>query len=506
MPVRSLLQKIDKRLIERNSEKDSQAAIFTWSPRSGTPQERAFYSPADELFFGGIAGAGKSDLLLGLALTAHRDSIIFRREYPQLKGLIKRSKEIVGSSKYYNSTDKVWAVPDSPIVRTLEFGAVQYEDDREKFQGRPHDLIGFDECTHFSLFMVQFLIGWNRTVVENQRCRVVFTGNPPQSVEGRWVIDYFAPWLDPKYPKPAKPGELRYFIMDNANSVEVPTPDPVEIKKGGHTITIKPRSRTFIPGKMIPDLEKTGYAATLQGLPEPLRSQLLYGDFSIQIDDDIWQVIPTTWVQAAMKRWYPRKTSRQTAIGVDVARGGQDKTILACRYDDWVEPLIRYPGSATPDGDTVAGQILKHLLAKSYVAIDVIGVGSSPYDYLKRMPNVKVYPLDARQKSTKLNKEKTMGFVNKRAEWYWNLRELLDPNGDRPISLPDDSELLADLCSARWTPQDRTDENGDRRTFVKVESKEDIIKRLGRSPDAGDAVVYAFAEVKDSLDEWWNLI
>jgi hypothetical protein len=64
------------------------------------------------------------------------------------------------------------------------------------------------------------------------------------------------------------------------------------------------------------------------------------------------------------------------------------------------------------------------------------------------------------------------------------VRECLDPN--RPINerliLPPDPELLADLTAAKW-------ELGI--SGVKVEPKEKIVERLGRSPDCGDAVALA---------------
>src|SRR5579863_6219433 len=59
-----------------------------WQPLLG-PQSRAFESDADELFYGGAAGGGKSDLLLGLAATKHQHSIVFRRNYPAMRALIE---------------------------------------------------------------------------------------------------------------------------------------------------------------------------------------------------------------------------------------------------------------------------------------------------------------------------------------------------------------------------------------------------------------------------------
>src|SRR5690348_16661897 len=82
-----------------------------WRPLVG-PQTDAYYSPADEVFYGGAAGGGKTDLLLGLAATAHRHSVIFRREYTQLKALIERSHALFDGYGSFNANDNLWRFPD----------------------------------------------------------------------------------------------------------------------------------------------------------------------------------------------------------------------------------------------------------------------------------------------------------------------------------------------------------------------------------------------------------
>jgi hypothetical protein len=78
-------------------------------------------------------------------------------------------------------------------------------------------------------------------------------------------------------------------------------------------------------------------------------------------------------------------------------------------------------------------------------------------------------------------------FVNKRAMAWWRFREALDPdqNGGSVIALPNDPALAADLCAPLFEITARG---------VQIESKDDIKKRLGRSPDRGDAVAMAWDE------------
>jgi hypothetical protein len=452
-----------------------------WKPLPG-PQTMAYHSQADELLYGGSAGGGKSDLLVGLAINEHRRGIIFRREYTQLKDMVDRSREIVQDKGRFNANDNIWrGLPGAPGGRVLEFAAMQRETDWQKFRGRAKDYYGFDELTEFVRLQFKSVIAWNRTTVPGQRCRVVCASNPPASSDGEWVIEYWAPWLDDQHPQPAVAGEIRWFAVIDGKDKEVEDGRPFTHKE----LTIKPKSRTFVPARVTdnPFLMATDYMTTLQNLPEPLRSQLMFGDWKAGRKEDPWQVIPTRWVEIAQKRWRetPRPDVPLTALGVDVARGGDDKTAIAPRYGAWFDVVITYPGSQTPNGPIVAGLVLKeHRHPDADIHVDVIGVGASVYDSLRehtrRAVGVNVAGRsDARDRSGKL------GFVNLRAEGWWKMREALDPDYGVPdIALPDDPELKSDLCAPRWSLKT----NG-----IQVESKEEIIKRIGRSPDKGDAVV-----------------
>ena len=65
------------------------------------------------------------------------------------------------------------------------------------------------------------------------------------------------------------------------------------------------------------------------------------------------------------------------------------------------------------------------------------------------------------------------------------MREALDPNAVPPVALPPGQDVRADLCAPTWTL---------RAGKILIESKEDLIKRIGRSPDKGDAIIYASVE------------
>jgi hypothetical protein len=449
-----------------------------WLPLPG-PQAQAYSTPADVTGFGGAAGGGKSALAVGLALTQHRKSIIFRQNGTELTGVIDEITRVLGSRDGFNGADRIWRLDG----RQIELGSFPNPGDELKYQGRDHDLIVYDEASNMRESAVRFLMGWLRTAVPNQRCRVLMTFNPPTTAEGRWIVAFFAPWLDQKHPNPAKPGELRWFAMIDGEEVEVPDGTPF---RHGDDI-IKPMSRTFIPSRVSdnPYLMGTGYMATLQSLPEPLRSQMLYGDFNAGIEDDPWQVIPTAWVEAAQARWKrPDKLAPMDSLGVDVARGGRDNTIIARRHGMWFDEPLVYPGSATPDGPTVAGLTIAAMRDQAVIHIDVIGVGSAPYDFLNDAGQ-QVVGVNVAESATSTDKSGRLRFKNLRSELWWRMREALDPANNTGIALPPDPRLLADLCAPTWELSGST---------IYVASREQIMDKIGRSPDYGSAYVLALID------------
>ncbi len=469
---------------------------MAWIPNPG-PQTEAYFSEADELFYGGQAGGGKSDLAIGLSLNDHRRSLVLRRTHSEALKLVDRYVEILGHKDGWNGQNNVWRIDG----RIIDIGGCQHEDDKQKRKGNPHDLICFDEVSDFSESQYTFIIGWNRSADANQRCRVVATGNPPTKPEGLWIMKRWAAWLDPKHPNPAQPGELRYYTTIEGKDTEVEG-------RGPHMIDGKPvfaKSRTFIRAKLSdnPDLAKTDYDSVLAGLPEEFRAAYREGRFDLSLKDGAFQVIPTDWIRQAQARWTERAPEGvpMCAIGSDVACGGEDETVLSIRHDGWFAPFICVPGKKTPKGSDVAGLIVANRRDGAVPVIDMGGgYGGEVLNCLEGN-EIKCVAHKGAVASTARTKDGHFGFTNKRSEVIWKFREALDPSqlGGSNIALPDSPEMVADLTA----PTFHIAPGGK----IKVESKEDVCKRIGRSTDRGDAVVMAWSagpKIADSYKQWKN--
>lgn len=456
---------------------------YQFIPSSG-PQSAAYFSEADVLLFGGSPGGGKTALEVGLALNEHHRALIVRKNFVDLAGVLHTLDNILGEeSSAVGGNRPVYRKPGGGVIDFMGVG-----DDMDGKQGNPHDFIGIDEGAQIPEDQVRMLIGWLRTDRPGQRCRVVIASNPPINSTGDWMVAFFAPWLDPKHPRPAQEGELRYFLPSESGPDYECGRDDTTMLNG---VQVKAQSRTFISSKFTdnPYYDPEQYAKSLAALPPTVRDRMMSGNFLLDRADEEWQTIPTSWVKEAQARWnsVPPYGVPMCSIGVDVAQGGADNTVLAIRHDGWYAPLVVVPGKETPDGKTVGGVVLKHRRNQAKVVVDLGGGwGGDAFGHL-RENGIDTAGYMGVKPSLKRTVDRQLKFFNTRTEAYWRFREALDPSQAQgsPIALPHDSILLADLCA----PTYEIGPNG-----IKVESKEDVVKRLKRSPDRGDAVVMA----------WWD--
>lgn len=487
-----LLERVNKlppkELARLKQQAARELAVQAWQPNPG-PQTRAYHCEADELFYGGQAGGGKTDLIVGLSLTQHRRSLVLRRTNKEAGKLVERYEEVIGNRDGWNGQRSIWRFPDGKII---DIGGCQHEDDKQSYKGTPHDFIGFDEISDFTESQYRFIIGWNRSSDKKQRCRVVAAGNPPTSPEGLWVLKYWGPWVDPLHPNPAKPGELRWFTTINGEDAEVDGPGP-------HLIDgeeIMARSRTFIPAELSdnPDLSETNYASVLAALPVELRAAYKEGRFDAAIKDHPFQVIPTEWIIAAQERWKSDGFQKflMTAMAFDPAGGGQDAEELIWRHGGWFAEPVTAKGVETKDGSRAAGVIVAHRRANAPVIVDVGGGYGGAVIQRLGDNDIPHHGFNGAKKSMAKTKDGKLGFYNKRAEVWWRMREELDPDqeGGSVIALPPGAEVRADLAAPQW----KLTTQG-----IQIESKDEIRKRLGRSTGKGDVIVMCLVEGQEVI-------
>ncbi len=238
------------------------------------------------------------------------------------------------------------------------------------------------------------------------------------------------------------------------------------------------------------------------------------------------KVIPLEWVELSNARWLEfieqdGKFNGELRIGADIAGEGRDTTVFVHRYL-WKEDITPKPDK--DDEDEYREQEIKRIYKKydivekieSYfhadhmdtaerlhkiipniktdnganlikrLFVDTIGEGAGVHSRLKK--------LQAKSISVKFGNSKVIkglsditgeeSFENVRAYCYWAVRDALDPNYGADLMLPPDDELTQELTE----PIFKRRSNGD----IYLEPKEDIMARIGRSPDRSDSLAQTF--------------
>ncbi|MGH2508839.1 MAG: hypothetical protein ACRDHZ_15740, partial [Ktedonobacteraceae bacterium] len=396
----------------------------------------------------------------------------------------------------YNGQDHAWRFKEKGNI--LEFGACQRPGDEKKWQGRPHDFVGFDEIPHFLESQFRYLCGWVRTTRRDLKPRVIAAGNPPTDLDGQWIKRYWAGWLREGHHPFAIPGDLLWYTTLKGEDFWVEKGNAeMRLEVSGEFLI--PLSRTFIPARLADNLFlNPEYIAQLQGMPEPLRSQLLYGDMDIENEVDPWQIMSAALLLARMT--VPLDYIYEglvEQVGVDCSRGGADETVAIGRAGSLILPPIAWPGKTTTDGPKTAALIATELKRRGWdraaVVVDVIGIGASVYDSLKQLLP-RVYGFNSAEASTMMDRTHCLKMANNRAAGHWTVREWLD-DADDPLYLPIHEKLRADLLAPRWELTPRG---------ILVEAKDDIKERLGRSPDYGDATIMACVNL--NATDWKGLL
>lgn len=192
------------------------------------------------------------------------------------------------------------------------------------------------------------------------------------------------------------------------------------------------------------------------------------------------QLIPNDWVAAAMRREAVYGLDDALVCGIDIARGGDDNNVIRFRrgLDSRTIPPIKIPGSETRNTTLFIAKVVTIVQEKSpdAVFVDSTGVGGPVADQLRRlMPNVTVIDINFASAAPDTH------YCNMRTYMWWKMREALQAG----LAIEDDPGLETELTAPEYGHNNRDQ--------LALEKKSDLKKRIGVSPDDGDALALTFA-------------
>lgn len=225
----------------------------------------------------------------------------------------------------------------------------------------------------------------------------------------------------------------------------------------------------------IPWLDDEALATLRSGMTETEWRQEMELDWNA-VNDNVLILLDV--ITAAAKRQIRQEEMRNQPhiLGVDVARFGDDESTLIRRRGPAAFPKQRY---SRVSGTFLAAQVARIHREEALDAVMVDGTGgygASVVDALRQM-NVPFAVFEVQFNNRAMDSEH---YYNHRSEMWDKMRHWLERGG----AIPADEVLIRDLAA----PQYEYD-----RGRLKLEDKREIRKRIGRSPDAGDALALTFA-------------
>lgn len=229
----------------------------------------------------------------------------------------------------------------------------------------------------------------------------------------------------------------------------------------------------------------------------------------VRVDGEFPKAEPDVFIplefaeQAAMNDVYPADeqgnpiipATAELHIGADIARFGNDESVIVPRIGKLVPKLLRYTKQETTK---TAGEIIRVAMdcmsqykrSSCVVKIDDDGVGGGVTDNVRETVHVRRLPIQVVACHNGAVPKDDEHYDNWGAEVWATIKELLQ---DKEIQIPNDEDLIGQLSTRKYsiTPKGK----------IRLERKEDMKKRGLRSPDRADALSLAFAPVGVSTNK-----
>lgn len=511
------------------------------APQPGMQTKFIEYEDVYEIFTGGMAGPGKSWILLYAEILSvirwpHLRSLFLRRKTPELAELIQEAHGMYSGpplhAKFYSKHSKYQraafqfpkfkftedecgritkfeAIPGT-VGALLVFGHMKEENTKFDYGGFQFPHIRWDELCNFTESQYLFLLSRNRSKVDPDDPsfyippNVRSTGNPVGDGRG---------WVKRRFIEPMEVEEVGAFKRVEGRDSRFPIG------------TRRTKTRMFIPGDRR-DNKYVGedYEDTLDQLGEADHKALALGDWSDYDSDN--QLIKSAWLEFALAgkdiNPCPVEFRNQRALGADAAYLGNDSSVLCNGLENKPTKIWGYPQTSGIDLAFLVDQECISYPSIRIIALDSVGIGVSAADTLEsggkelvlQMPGMRDINVNINPRGHMLYRcatkdadweEKFHGahkFLNFRSQCYWKLRE------DMEYGNIDLSELVRQAAEEKAVAGDGLS-HGDNLNMLKeellaihfyvndngyivIQSKAELRKpeNLNRSPDRADAFAY----------------
>jgi phage terminase large subunit len=387
----------------------------------------------------------------GVVITAPTDRQVRRVVWREIRSLVHRAREIGRASFPSPALDPGTGIQSDDGRYIVGFSTTETEN-MGGFSGPAMLFIG-DEASGIAEPIFEAIIGNTAGGAEddpNAVAKILLTGNPTQT-SGTFYAAFH--------------GQRKLWRCHNLSAFDSPN-----VRAG----------RVVVPG--LATAEYVARCKIAWGEDSDLYRVRVLGEFPKGGGD---QIIPLGLIEAAIGRDTFDRPKR-LELGVDCARFGDDLSVVAPRRGQRIYELRHVNGL---DEEAVAGLVIATARdpelrlpgePRPLVKIDAIGVGAGVASVLRPLkdhngdPLVDILPVDVAQPS-----DDEEEFYNMRTQLWFGVAAWLKAGG----SLPDDDYLSGDLAAPKY--------GFDLRGRRKAEKKEDFKKRLGHSPDRGDAVTLA---------------
>lgn len=230
------------------------------------------------------------------------------------------------------------------------------------------------------------------------------------------------------------------------------------------------------------------------GEDNPLYTAKVLGEFPT---DHPWSVIRLSDIYACRIPGTPRTRDELLPVhlGVDVGGGG-DETVVRERRGmvagrEWREHS---------DKPETISRLVLHAIRESgasVVTVDSIGLGAGLVGELRNLRELGAHTAKVHGVNVSERARDPLKYYNLRSQLWWECgRIAAEQRAFDLSSMANADKTVAQMLEPRYTH--------DLKGRIKVEPKDDIIKRLGRSPDNADALLLAFYQPQTSSDEWFE--